>query len=498
MPVPSLVRNPTLPPSLPRRLFLIAVAGLCAASGAAQELETSILLDDSDPTSADNPFGLAFDPDGRHAYVPLAGNLSFLPPPGAGNNDNVVKVDVRSGVQVAVGSTGLYPEEAVVALDAFGAPRHVYVSASTDGVVNCLTPDLSVTLAAIPVSPCFGSVFFGAFPYGLALSADQTRLYVTTQGGCDLVDVLDVDPLSPTFNQLVDTFVVPGAGGRPSWRNATELVIPVAIPAPDFLTAQAGVAIVDVAAGGAYVVHPLTPPGAPGWHYANEALVVQGDKAILPLFGGATATIFEVDLATGGIVRTFVEPPTVAGVRLHGLAASPDGSTLAVTSLTAGKTLFVDYASFTTLAVYDHGGGMPNEAAFTPDGSRLAVTLQGAARVDVLKDLPGFDLRLDAPTSIAQNATLQIHVRRVEEGAPFAVFYSATGGPTVVGPFVIGLGLPFFELFSGIGAADGTGHWSLFIPSAPFLTGLPVHFQAGTVDRDGDLRLSNAVAAVLQ
>ena len=468
---------------------------IAAAAACGQTLETSVFPTDFDPASSDKPFGLAFDPDGRTVYVPLAGDLSFSSPQTA-NNADVVRIDVLTGLQTAVGPTGLYPEEVAVAVDSTGQARHVYVSNSTDGTITCLTPDLTTTVATISLSPCFGSVFFGAFPYGLLLSSDGTRLYVTTVGGCDTVDVLDVDPSSAGFNTLIGSFTVTGSSGRPSWRNGVEIVFPVTIYNAAFTSSQAGFTVVDPTNPAAAASHPVAPsPGTLGFHSANEAVVLPGDVVLIPVFGGSNPTLIEASVATGAITRTLVMPPALTSPSLHGLAVSADGRRAAVTSFSGGDTVFVDLASFTVSGIYDHGAtSTPNEVAFTPDGSRLVATLQGHSRVDVLKDLPGYDLRLVAPATAAQGSPFTISIADCETGSPFGVFVSTNPGPILVGNTVVQLGLPLFELFSGVGDGFGTASAAFVMPSIPGLSGLVFYTQGVTVDRDGDLRFSNATS----
>jgi DNA-binding beta-propeller fold protein YncE len=483
-PVPS--RAAAARASVPLAAWLLA-----AGFAAAQQVEFQIPLSDGDPNSPDRPFGIAMAPDGAHAYVPLAGDLSFSSPQTA-NNADVALVDVLAGAQVGQGPVGLYPEEAAVLRDAAGAALRVYVSNSTDGTVSALSPDLQTTFATIPLSPCFGSVFFGSFPYGLLLNAAGTRLYVTTAGGCDLVDVVDVVDASPTFHQLVGSFTVAGASGRPSWRNATEMVLPVTSYDSGFTSSQAGFAIVDPAAPAAAAFHFVTAPGVLAFHSANEALVAPGDRVLVPVFGGTNATLVEASLATGAVLRTYVAPAALTSPTLHGLALSPDASLCAVTSLTGGDTLFVDMASFLLVGFVDHGAtSQPNEVVFTPDGSRAVVTLQGASRVDVVKHLPLFDLLLDVSAVVPQGTVFTPSVRRIEAGRPFAVYFSAVPGPTLIAGLTLHLGLPFFELFSGFGAVDGAGAAAFAMPVDPALSGVVFYTQAVTVDRDGTLRLSN-------
>lgn len=478
---------------VPLFLPLFLCWSFAGAAVIGQTLEHSVFPTDFDPASSDKPFGLAFDPDGRTVYVALAGDLSFTSPQTA-NNDDVVRIDVLTGQQTAVGRSGLYPEEIAVAVDATGQARHVYVSNSTDGTVTCLTPDLSTRIADIELSPCFGAIYFGAFPYGLLLSADGTRLYVTTAGGCDTVDVLDVDPTSATFNTLIGSFTVPGSSGRPSWRNGVEIVFPLTIYNANFTGSQAGFAVVDPSNPTAAASYPVAPsPGTLGFVSANEAVVLAGDLVLIPIFGGTSPTLIEASVATGAITRTLSMPAALTYATLHGLAVSADGRRAAVTSFVGGDTVFIDLASFTVSGLYDHGTtSTPNDVAFTPDGSRLVATLQDHSRVDVLKDLPGYDLRLLCPTTAAQGSTFTVAVADCETASPFGVFVSTNPGPILVGNEVVQLGLPLFELFSGVGDLVGAAAATFGMPSIPGLSGLVFYTQAVSVDRDGDLRFSNA------
>ena len=488
----SSVRTPRpmrrgLLPFLP--LFFWSLAATVTFS---QSLESSVFPTDFDPASSDRPFGLAFHPDGRQVYVPLAGDLSFASPQTA-NNADVVLIDVLTGLQTAVGPTGLYPEEAAVALDAAGQARHIYVSNSTDGTVSCLTPDLATTVATISLSPCFGSVFFGSFPYGLLLSADGTRLYVTTVGGCDTVEVLDVDPASANFNTQIGSFTVPGSSGRPSWRNGVEIVFPVTIYNAGFTASEAGFAVVDPANPSTATTHAVAPaPGTLGFHSANEAVVLPGDLVLIPVSGGSDPTLIEASIATGAVTRTLVMPAALTSPSLHGLGVSDDRRRAAVTSFTGGDVVFIDLPSFTVSGIHDHGAtSTPNDVAFTPDGSRLVVTLQGHARVDILKDLPGFELQLALPTAAAQGALFTATVSGCETESPYGVFVSTNPGPILVGSTVVRLGLPLFELFSGVGDHFGGASAGFAMPTIPGISGLVFYAQAVTVDRDGDLRFSN-------
>ncbi len=456
---------------------------------AAQSLERSFMLNDGDPLSPDKGFGVALDPDGVHAYATIAGELSF--PGTAPNNDDVVSFDLFTGAQTAIGQTGLFPEDIAVLRDASGATRHLYVSNSTSGTVTCLLPNLQ-PIATIALSPCFGSVFQGSFPFGLLVSPDQTRLYVTTVGGCDVVEVLDVDPTSPTFNTRLSSFTVVGGGGRPSWWTWPLMVVPTSTYDPTFSFAIAGFTIVDVTNPSNQTPYAITQPIVNHYTAAYEAHVISGNRVLVTVGFEVFPTLYECSLTTGAVLRT-LNLNTVTGIVLHGLGVNASETTAAVTSLNGGETVLVDLATFGVLSVYDHGStARPNDAVFTQDGSRIVVSMQGRTRVDVLCHLPNYALSLTAPATVNQGAGLTLGVANCEFQSPWAIYVSLSGaGPIIAGPHTVLLTPPFDVLASGTGSVAGQASAGFTIPVAPGISGLPVYLQAVTVDRDGGVRLSN-------
>jgi hypothetical protein len=453
-----------------------------------QSLEHSIPLDDGDPTSPDTGFGVALSADGIHAYAPIAGNL-FGP-----NNDDVALLDVIAGIQIAVAQTGAYPEDAVLTYGANGAARHVYVTDSTSSSVTCLTP-LLAPVATILLPGCSGG---SSYPFGALVAPAQDRLYVTTIAGCGDVFVIDTNPASPTFNTVLTSFTVQDGGGRPSWGPYPTMVVPTTVYDAFFTMSRGGFAIVDVTNPAAQQSHLISPAIANQWASAVESVVIPGGRVLLSVGYEVLPTLYECDIATGAVTRTLDLSTSTASV-LHGLATNP-GQTLAViTSLNAGDSVFVDVATFTVVGAHDHGpGSMPNDAVFTPDGSRVVVSLQGAARVDVLKDIPGHDLTLAAPASVNIGAPLTYAIDGCESGQGCAIYFSLTGaGPQQAGPYTIQLSNPFYPAFEGTGDVHGNAGVTFSVPNDPAFSGLSVFTQAGTVDRDGDLRLSNGARTLL-
>jgi DNA-binding beta-propeller fold protein YncE len=465
-----------------RFLRASCLAALVLAALPAQSLDHSITLADADPGSPDNGFGIALSADGVHAYATIAGDV-FGP-----NNDDVARIDVIAGTQLGTAQAQLFPEDVAITYDPTGAPRHVYVANSTSGSVSCFTPAL-VPVATIPLPTCFG---FSSYPFGVLAAPSQARIYVTSIGGCGDVFVIDSDPASGTFNAVLTTITVPNGGGRAAWWTYPLLVVPTTTYDAGFTLSRGGFAVVDV----------QNPANQTGWivsaaipnHYAStvECVVVPGGKVLLSIGNEVFPTVYECDLSTGAVTRT-LDLNTITGIELHGLAINPAQTVGVVTSLNGGESVFFDLATFTVIGVHDHGSqSKPNDVVFTPDGSRAVVSLQGAARVDVLKDLPAYPLALAAPALVTVGGPLTFGIDNCESGQPCAIWFSlAGGGPIQAGPYTVYLSAPFDLAFEGVGDQSGDASVTFTVPNLPGLPGMTVYTQAVTIDRDGDIRLSN-------
>jgi hypothetical protein len=472
--------------------FLVPLLGtllvLFSQAARAQNLDHSITLDDGDPASPDKGFGVVIAPDGVHAYATIAGNV-FGP-----NNNDVARLDVIAGTQLNTAQVGLYPEDPAITYDAGGAPRHVYVANSTDGTVTCLTPALAV-VGTIPLPMCFG---FSSYPFGILVSPDQGRLYVTTIAGCGDIHVVDSDPASATFNTVVGTVTVPNSGGRAMWGPYPQMVVPTTIYNATFSLSQAGFSVVDVLNPASQTAHVITPSIQNTFTSTTECVVVPGGKVLLSISNEIFPTVRECSIATGAVLRS-LDLNTIAGVILHGLATNPDQALGVVTSLNGGETVFFDLATFTVAGVHDHGStAMPNDVVFTPDGSRAVVSLQGDARVDVLSDIPGYVLKLAAPASVNVGSNLTYTVDNVEAGQPWAFYFSLAGaGPQQIGPYTVFLSNPFDLAYQGVGDVQGGESVTYVVPNLAGLPGMTVSTQAVTIDRDGGIRLSNGAQTLI-
>ena len=473
---------------------LFLCLGLAAGLGA-QTLDLQISLADPSTVVDDDPFGLAVDPDGTHVYVALAGDFdpNFPSTPSTAalfNGMRIAKVDIFTGTVVATGPTGLFPEEIALTLDASGNTRHVFVTNSTDGTVSILDSSLNLLLT-VPLTPCFGANFGAVFPFGILASPDGSRVYVGTVGGCGTIDVIDSDPVSPTFAQIVDTFTVSNISGRMAWLNWPQMVI----AATDFATLSAGITVVDVTNPSSTVYLPgFSHPGSFGFGPgASDVAVRPGGTVLLTVSFADVPRLLEMDPLTGSVLQNLDLSAAASANSLHGLGLSADGRTAVVTVLGGqGEVVFVDVPGGTVIASLPQGTGQPNEAVFSLDQSRVIVSLQQGEEIRTFRSLPwyGLELEVDPVTNLGQ--TLTVALTGVEFGRPAALYASLTGpGPQVISGFTVHLDAPIVLVSQLTGEAAGTSAWQTPVPSDPALTGVPVWFQAATLDRDGGLRLSN-------
>jgi DNA-binding beta-propeller fold protein YncE len=491
-------------------VFLLVLSfGIPVRPVAAQSLERTISLTDGDPTTFDQPFGLALDPDGRTAYVALCGELPPFPLPPAPwfptwNNDKVQKIDLLTGATLAQASVGHFPEDLAITLDPAGQTRHVYVSNSSSGTVTCLTAGLQV-VATISLTPCLGGNYGTVFPYGIIVSPDGSQVLV--QGtGCGVTDVIDADPQSPTFNQITSSFTVPDQFGRPSWLTPTRLVVPftryIYNPVLGFSDGSiTGVTVVDVTQPSQQTEWALTTFTQFSYPSITDLGVLPSGGLVVPVGWDLTPRVLEVDPMTGTITRT-LDFGIQTGLGLHGIAVSPGGETAAIVVVDRGQLVLVDLASFSTLSITPTSPTplalTPNDVIYTPDSSRLAITLQGGMGVQVWSGLPSFDLILGVDAAPPVGGTADLGIMGAESGQRVAIFISSGPGPIQAGPHTVFLD-PDFILFADLVAdVSGRAGLTVIIPAVPALVGSTWFLQAGTTDLSGGLRLSNGAATTLQ
>lgn len=181
-------------------------------------------------------------------------------------------------------------------------------------------------------------------PYGVAVARDGTT-YVALIGTNSLRrgDLRSGDFTAPVNVGSTPPHVVINPAGTRAYAT---------------LQTGRGIAVVDVAANALLVTVPLSSDGF------NLALTPTGERVYATTAAG---TLYVLDAASYAVLDTLNVGPAA-----NGLAFSPDGCTLYVTSRDAGTVSAVSTVSHIITRTYQIGG-MPQRMAVAPDGSEIYV-----------------------------------------------------------------------------------------------------------------------------
>jgi DNA-binding beta-propeller fold protein YncE len=468
-----------------RALFSFLAAAILAFGAGGlqgQEIARTIDLDDGD-SIPDFSFGMELSQDGTTLAVTICGDI-FAP-----NNHRIVVVDTATDGITGEGQTGNYPEEVATRYNSTGGVDNIFVSNSSDGTVSVLNADLS------PAGLVDLSLLGGAYPFGLVFGPQGRFLYVSTVNAGEIF-VIDTEP-GATFLDVVDTFHLP------AWFNGR-----MAIDGGKLIVAGT-----DLALGAVLTIVDLSNPTLidtvlleghlATWASANDVAVVDGFAYVPVLDYNSSKFLYEVDLglAPPAVTRAIPLSPLSFSLLEHGIAASPDGNTLVVTSLD-GMVQIVCRKTGSLLAEVDLttiGSGGGNEALFSKDGKKVYITDVYDSLVYVLSGVPEHGLYLDGPDSAPLGGQVTLAVTGGEAGGRGALLASLKSGSIQMPRFILDLGMPVYTLHQGL--FDGANslplpYWT--IPTAwGGLVGATIHLQALAEDGDGEVRPSNTLEILI-
>ena len=274
------------------------------------------------PAETEGPHGIGLDPDGRHWYVSLAHGFPF---------GSVHKYETDTDAWVGDVTLGMFP----ATLDVSAATGLLYVvnfdlhGPMEPGSISVVETDTMTEVERIPT---------GIMPHGSRLNSDGTWHYSVSMMSDEVVET---DALAFIVNRT----------------------LALSLEAPPGRTGQAGQAGQgrDASPSGNAVraVQPtwVTPPTAGGKLYVA---------------GNSVSRIFEVDLTSWSVSRTFDTGPGP-----YNLAVTPDELTLVATYKSGAAVGFWDLASGSERVRTPTSRTIPHGVALTPDGEYAFVTLEG-------------------------------------------------------------------------------------------------------------------------
>jgi YVTN family beta-propeller protein len=244
-----------------------------------------------------------------------------------------------------------------------------------DAMGNLTSPD---NFAAVD-----GSVKVGRYPFGIALSADNTRLYVTNVGVFQYTSLL---PPNPTGNLNTDfPLCYPGAGYPTETQNDRVIKIHKVDPRnlPDSLSFADGIACAYVSQDQDFLVPGLGSPNVPE---SSSVYVFDTTNATQPALIKIVKPGPEVGEVEEGI-RTYAgsHPNAVVIGSKHVYVANGNDDTISVLDKKSNGEL--DRISLSIFAGFDHHlkGIQPVALALSPDQKTLYVAEAGINAIAVIK-----------------------------------------------------------------------------------------------------------------
>jgi S-layer protein (TIGR01567 family) len=279
-----------------------------------------------------------------------------------------------------------------------GAAPFAYITNTGDNTVSV------IDTATNTVSP--NPIYVGNAPYGVAVSLDGTRAYVTNGGSFNVAGTVSV--IDTSDNNVIDTYTVEkkpmGIAINPSgtkvyvanYVSGTVSVIDTVSKTIKPVTVGMGPVGVAISPDGSkvYVTNELSytvseidiatdtvnpNPIYVGMQPWGIAVTPDGSKAYVANEEGHTVSV--INTATRD-----VKPVSLGGYN-HGIAVSPDGSEVYVTSEDdndAGSVYVIDTATDTVVLPPIHVGKLPTGVSFSLNGNYAYVANSGSNTVSII------------------------------------------------------------------------------------------------------------------
>ncbi len=326
------------------------------------------------------PWSAAFAPDGSSVYVSLFGG--FI----GGSGCLIARIDPDTKAVVGTFSVDEAPEEIVFTTRPDGEWRHGWVSCSSASSVVAFDRSSHV-VASIAIPFDAGSGWPTAFPYGLAVSADQSRVYVGTLDGSGKIWVIDAVSLALLPAETL-SFGADRGFGRLLFADE-DLVVPSTLYHPGFLGSTAELFFVDPGdPGGATRIELDTSSTSSLYPSPQDAALLCDGRLFVAGFDMG-ASLFVFDAHSRSLLRslpTFTSQPDgkfqSLGLSNRGLLAVADFWTNELSLYDAWREEWLGLVDDTAYTAYH---AQLNELVFDVEGRELWVPSYSSDNLAILR-----------------------------------------------------------------------------------------------------------------
>ncbi|MFT5198242.1 MAG: DNA-binding beta-propeller fold protein YncE [Planctomycetota bacterium] len=310
------------------------------------------------------PWTAQYSPDGNHLYVPLFGGFT-----GQGGC-TLLKLDASSMQHLATIQVQESPEEVVFSTDASGLLARGFVTNSSASSVTVFDANDQV-LGHIPIPVRPGNTFGSAFPFGMAVSPDQSTVWVGTSGG--RIFALDVASLALDLNRTID--LGPEVGFARFAFMGNLLVLPATQYHQSYLGSTAKLIVMDPALPSAAQELVLaTSPSAAAFPSPQDLAIHNGKIYVAGFDMGPQ--VFVVDPQSLTLDTTLSTGTGNPQGKFQALNVTPAGMLL-VADFTTAEIARIDTFTGHMLGIVPaqfHGFG-PQELTVSPDGQTLILPM---------------------------------------------------------------------------------------------------------------------------
>jgi len=312
------------------------------------------------------PWSIALAPGGESYFVTLFGGGIGAP------NCQVAEFSSTTHDLLRTIAVGASPEEIAFTRDARGNLRHGFVTNSSSSSVSVFDARRDV-VATIPLPFDDSTLYDTAFPFGIAVSPDQTRVFVGTLDNTGRIFAIDTERLALVPAEQIE--LGPGHNSGRMLFAGDELIAPVTLSHAGFQGSTAKVAFIRPEDGSVSMLTLASSSTPSAFPAAEDVALVCETKLFVAGFD-LGAKVYVLDTVSRSVVNTIRTHTSQPQGKFQALGVSPSGL-VAVADFWSSEIAFIDGWTETWVRTQPPGAlpnlTQPNELVFDARGDTLLV-----------------------------------------------------------------------------------------------------------------------------